>query len=84
MMLGNHGILVCAQSVAEAFDLTYYLERAARNLVLAYQTGQTLHVMTDAVAEKTAQEWEADRDQFHAHFAAMKQLLDEEDKSYRK
>ena len=84
MMLGNHGILVCAQTVAEAFDLTYYLERAARNLVLAYQTGQPLHMMTDAVAEKTAQEWEADRDQFHAHFAAMKQLLDEEDKSYRK
>ncbi len=84
MMLGNHGILVCAQSVAEAFDLTYYLERAARNLVLAYQTGQKLHVMTDAVAEKTAQEWEADRDQFHAHFEAMKNLLDKDDKSYRK
>ena len=84
MMLGNHGILICAETVAEAFDLTYYLERAARNLVLAYQTGQKLHVMTDAVAEKTAQEWEADRDQFHAHFSAMKQLLDLEDKSYRK
>ena len=84
MMLGNHGILVCAETVAEAFDLTYYLERACRNLVLAYQTGQKLHVMTDAVAEKTAQEWEADRDQFGAHFEAMKDILDKEDKSYRK
>lgn len=84
MLLGNHGILICAQSVAEAYDLTYYLERACQNLVLAYQTGQKLHVMTDAVAEKTAQEWEADRDQFHAHFAAMKTILDQEDKSYRK
>jgi ribulose-5-phosphate 4-epimerase/fuculose-1-phosphate aldolase len=84
MMMGNHGVLVCAETVAEAYDLTYYLERSCRNLVLAYQTGQKLHVMSDAVAEKTAQEWEVDREQFHAHFAAMKNLLDDEDRSYRK
>ena len=84
MVLGNHGILICAETVAEAYDLTYYLERACRNLVLAYQSGQKLHVMTDAVAEKTAQEWEADREQFQAHFEAMKTILDQEDKTYRK
>ncbi len=84
MMMGNHGVLVCAETVAEAFDLTYYLERACRNLVLAYQTGQKLHIMSDAVAEKTAREWDADREQFHAHFKEMKKLLDAEDKSYRK
>jgi ribulose-5-phosphate 4-epimerase/fuculose-1-phosphate aldolase len=82
MMLGNHGVLVCAPTVAEAFDLTYYLERACRNLVLAYQTGQPLHVMTPDVAEKTAREWEADRDQFHSHFAEMKAILDSQDPSY--
>jgi ribulose-5-phosphate 4-epimerase/fuculose-1-phosphate aldolase len=82
MMMGNHGVLVCAATVAEAYDITYYLERSARNLVLAYQTGQPLHVMSDAVAEKTAQEWESDRDQFHAHFAEMKTILDLEDPTY--
>lgn len=82
MMMGNHGVLICAPTVAEAFDLTYYLERACRNLVLAYQTGQPLHVMTPDVAEKTAREWEADRDQFHSHFAEMKAILDEQDPSY--
>jgi ribulose-5-phosphate 4-epimerase/fuculose-1-phosphate aldolase len=82
MMMGNHGVLVCAETVAEAFDLTYYLERACRNLVLAYSTGQKLHVMSPAVAEKTAQEWEADREQFKSHFAEMKQILDAEDPSY--
>jgi ribulose-5-phosphate 4-epimerase/fuculose-1-phosphate aldolase len=82
MMMGNHGVLVCASTVAEAYDLTYYLERACRNLVLAYQTGQPLHIMTPDVAEKTAQEWEADRDQFHVHFAEMKAILDAEDASY--
>jgi ribulose-5-phosphate 4-epimerase/fuculose-1-phosphate aldolase len=82
MMMGNHGVLICAASVAEAFDLTYYLERACRNLVLAYQTGQPLHVMSDAVAEKTAQEWEADRDQFNAHFAEMRAIMDAEGQDY--
>ena len=82
MMMGNHGIMVCASTVAEAFDLAYYFERACRNLVLAYSTGQKLHVMSPAVAEKTAQEWEADRDQFHSHFAEMKAILDAEDPSY--
>lgn len=83
MMMGNHGVLVCASTVAEAYDLTYYLERACRNLVLAYQTGQKLHVMSPDVAEKTAQEWEADREQFHSHFAEMKLLLDEECPDYK-
>lgn len=82
MMMGNHGILVCASTVAEAFDLTYYLERACRNLILAYSTGQKLHVMSPAVAEKTAQEWESDREQFKSHFAEMKEILDREDPSY--
>jgi ribulose-5-phosphate 4-epimerase/fuculose-1-phosphate aldolase len=82
MMMGNHGVLVCASTVAEAFDLTYYLERACRNLILAYSSGQKLNVMSPAVAEKTAQEWEADRDQFHSHFAEMKAILDEQDPSY--
>jgi ribulose-5-phosphate 4-epimerase/fuculose-1-phosphate aldolase len=82
MMMGNHGVLICASTVAEAYDLTYYLERACRNLVLAYQTGQPLHVMSADVAEKTAEEWEADRDQFHVHFAEMKSILDVEDASY--
>ena len=83
MMMGNHGILICAASVAEAFDLTYYLERACRNLVLAYQTGQKLHVMTPSVAENTAQEWEADREQFHSHFSEMKLILDANDPTYK-
>jgi ribulose-5-phosphate 4-epimerase/fuculose-1-phosphate aldolase len=84
LMMGNHGILICAETVAEAYDLTYYLERASQTLVQAYATGRQLHVMSDAVAEKTAQEWADDRDQFHAHFAEMKRVLDGQDKSYRK
>jgi ribulose-5-phosphate 4-epimerase/fuculose-1-phosphate aldolase len=83
MMMGNHGVLVCAATVAEAFDLTYYLERSCRTLVLAYQTGQELSILSDAVAEKTAQEWEIDREQFLSHFEEMKNILDGLDPSYK-
>ncbi len=83
MMMGNHGVLICAATVAEAFDLTYYLERSCRNLVLAYQTGQKLHVMSPEVAEKTAQEWEADREQFLSHFTEMKLIMDAQDPTYK-
>ena len=82
MMMGNHGVLICAATVAEAYDLTYYLERSCRNLVLAYQTGQPLHVMSAKVADKTAQEWEADREQFLTHFTEMKSILDATDAGY--
>jgi ribulose-5-phosphate 4-epimerase/fuculose-1-phosphate aldolase len=82
MMMGNHGVLVCAATVAEAFDLTYYLERSCKNLMLAYGSGQKLKVMSAAVAEKTAQEWESDREQFHSHFAEMKAILSAKDPSY--
>src|SRR5438128_4712775 len=42
MMLGNHGVLVVAGTVAEAFDDLYYLERACQTQVSAYSTGQPL------------------------------------------
>jgi ribulose-5-phosphate 4-epimerase/fuculose-1-phosphate aldolase len=82
MLLGNHGVLVCAATVAEAYDVTYYFERACRNLILAYQTGQPLNVMSHDVAEKTAREWENYGDHCVSHFAEMKLLLDREDSSY--
>jgi ribulose-5-phosphate 4-epimerase/fuculose-1-phosphate aldolase len=35
MILRNHGLLVCGESVAQTFDLMYYLERACRTQVSA-------------------------------------------------
>ena len=82
MMLGNHGVLVAAASVAEAFDELYYLERACQTLVLAYSTGQKLNVMPDEVAERTALGWEDYRGAAFSHFEEMKRLLDAKDPSY--
>jgi ribulose-5-phosphate 4-epimerase/fuculose-1-phosphate aldolase len=82
LMMGNHGVLVVGGSVAEAFDALYHLERASRTLVLAYGTGQPLHLLSAPIAEKTARSWEDDGDFARAHFAQMKRLLDAEEPGY--
>jgi ribulose-5-phosphate 4-epimerase/fuculose-1-phosphate aldolase len=82
MMMGNHGVLVVGKTVAEAFDVLYYLERACKTLVLAYSTGQKLNIMSDKVAEKTAREWEEYGDSMPVHLAEMKKILDTKDPSY--
>lgn len=82
MILGNHGVLIVAPTVAEAYDDLYYLERACQTLVLAYSTGQKLNVMPDELAERTARGWEEYPSYAGAHFAEMKALLDRSDPSY--
>jgi ribulose-5-phosphate 4-epimerase/fuculose-1-phosphate aldolase len=82
MTLGNHGVLVVAGTVAEAFDDLYYLERACQTLVLAYSTGQPLNVMSHEVAERTARGWEDYKGAAFAHFEEMKRILDARDPSY--
>lgn len=82
MMMGNHGVLIAAGTVAEAFDELYYLERACQTLMLAYSSGQKLNVMSDKVAEQTARDWDLYSDSAFAHFAEMKKVLDRKDPSY--
>jgi len=82
MMMGNHGVLIAAETVAQAFDDLFYLERACQTLVLAYSTGQKLNVMPAELAEKTARGWDNYKDSAFAHFAEMKRILDAKDPSY--
>jgi ribulose-5-phosphate 4-epimerase/fuculose-1-phosphate aldolase len=82
LMMGNHGVLVTASSIGEAFDDIYTLERSCQILVQAYATGQPLKVLPDEVAENTAQDWERITDFSIAHFEEMKRILDAEDPSY--
>ncbi len=82
MVMGNHGVLIIGQTVAEAFNRLYYFERAAETYIRALQTGQALRVLPDAIAEKTAQEWEAYPGFAEAHLREMKAILDEEGATY--
>jgi ribulose-5-phosphate 4-epimerase/fuculose-1-phosphate aldolase len=83
VIMGNHGVLVMADTVAEAFDNLYYLERACQTLVLAYSTGQKLKVLSHEIAEATARGWEEYKDAAYAHFDQLKAMLDAKDPSYK-
>ncbi|MEM6726982.1 MAG: class II aldolase and adducin N-terminal domain-containing protein [Pseudomonadota bacterium] len=82
MIMGNHGILIIGETVAETFNRMYYFERAAQTYILALQTGQPLRVLSDEVAEKTAQELETYPEQDARHLEELKAILDEEGSSY--
>ena len=82
MIMGNHGVMVIGDTVAETFNRLYYFERAAETYIRALQTGQPLRVLSDEVAEKTAQELEGYPEQDARHLAELKAILDEEGDTY--
>lgn len=82
MIMGNHGVLVIGDSVAVTFNRLYYFERAAETYIRALQTGQPLRVLSDEIAEKTAQELEEYPEQGERHMAELKAILDEEGSNY--
>ncbi|WP_424940091.1 class II aldolase and adducin N-terminal domain-containing protein [Aliiroseovarius sp. S253] len=82
MIMGNHGVLVIGDSVADTFNRLYYFERAAETYIRALQTGQPLRVLSDQIAEKTAQELENYPEQGDRHMAELKAILDEDGSNY--
>lgn len=82
MIMGNHGVLVIGDSVADTFNRLYYFERAAETYIRALQTGRPLRLLSDAIAEKTAREWEDYPDTAGAHLDELKAILDAEGSDY--
>ena len=82
MIMGNHGVMVIGDTVAETFNRMYFFERAAETYIRALQTGQPLRVLPDEIAEKTAQEVEEYPEQADRHLAELKAILDDEGSSY--
>ncbi|WP_343080254.1 class II aldolase and adducin N-terminal domain-containing protein [Ostreiculturibacter nitratireducens] len=82
MIMGNHGVLVVGDTVADTFNRLYYFERAAETYIRALQTGRPLRVLSDEVAEKTAREWE-DYPSTAEHFLAeIRTMLDADGADY--
>ncbi|MDO6461583.1 class II aldolase and adducin N-terminal domain-containing protein [Granulosicoccaceae sp. 1_MG-2023] len=81
LLMGNHGVMVTAPTVGEAFDDIWTLEWACKILVTAWSTGQPLKVLPDEVAEKTARDWEKITDFSIQHFEEMKALQIRKDPS---
>ena len=83
LMLANHGVIVAAPTVAEAFDDLYYLERAAQAQVIAMSTGRKLRLVGDNVAARTRDQMLKDGELYaRVHFDALCRILDRESPDY--
>jgi len=80
-MLRNHGVLVTGDSVAQAFERLYFLERACQVQVLALATGKPLGVLPEPVVRATLAQFAhcgdvGGQDRAQLHFEALKRMLD--------
>lgn len=82
LFLGNHGVIVVGETVAEAFDELYYLEKAAKVQVLALATGRPISIIDDETAALACKQWLEYPDAAKLHFDALRDILDHDDPSY--
>jgi ribulose-5-phosphate 4-epimerase/fuculose-1-phosphate aldolase len=73
--LGNHGVVVCGQRIAWAYDDLYYLERACMVQVLAQSTGRPLAPVNAALAARVGEQTRDERMQSDLLFEALRRTL---------
>ena len=73
--LGNHGVVVCGERMAHAYDDLYYLERACMVQVLAQSAGRPLIPVEAAIAERVREQTLSDRTQSDLFFEALRRTL---------
>ena len=76
LFLKNHGVIIAAPSIAEAWDDLYYLERAAQVQLLALATQRELKPVPHAIAQRAYEQMrEGDAQSARAHLtSAMRRL----------
>ena len=83
LLVGNHGVLVAADTVAAALDEMYYFERACETLMIAYASGKPLRIVSDNVATVTQQQWAEYGQLAIDHLSEVRAILDDEEPEYR-
>jgi len=89
LFMANHGVCVCGGSVAEAYDLLYYLERACQVQLYAMWTGRKLCHVRPEIVTHTLQQYDAvwraygNKPTYQHHFDALKRLLDRREPDYK-
>src|SRR5438132_14016528 len=76
LFMANHGVLVVGETVAEAYNRLYYLERTCQVQLYAMWTGRKLKHVPPAVVEHTLRQYAAPstyqgRPACEHHFAAL-------------
>ena len=87
LFMANHGIATVGETIADAYNLLYYLERAAQVQIYAMWTGQPLKQLPATVVEKTKRaiggaSFYKGPTPAQRHFNALKRLLDRKEPEY--
>ncbi|RMH50933.1 MAG: hypothetical protein D6686_05120 [Alphaproteobacteria bacterium] len=83
LVMGNHGVMVVGDGVADTLNRLIYFERACEVYLRALSTGRPLRILPDAVAEKTAREAEAYPGGGAPLLASIHRILIREGSDYR-
>jgi len=84
LFMKNHGVMVCAPNIAEAWDDLYYLERAAEVQLKAMSTGRRLLPVAPEVAAAAARQMRAgDPESARMHLESVRRVLDREGAGYK-
>lgn len=89
LFMANHGVLVCGETVAEAYDLLYYLERAAQVQLYAMWTGRKLRAARPEIVAHTIRQYQTASPSYgnkptaQHHFDALKRMLDRREPDYQ-
>lgn len=84
VFMQHHGVTVCGESVAYAFDDLYFVERSCMVQVLAQSTGGKLKRVPEHMVAEVARQIEGERQQSTLHFEALKRILDREQPGWSK
>lgn len=77
VFLGNHGVIVCGECMAHAYDDLYYLERACQLQGLAQSSGVALCPVEEGIAARVAEQTRGEREQSRLFFDALRRRLPE-------
>ena len=84
MILRNHGLLTCGETIGEAFILMYYLDKACKNQLDTMSTGLDTIVPSDNIMEFAAGQYEDPRFRLGKHeWPALLRLLDDKNSIYK-
>jgi len=87
LMMRNHGVLAVAETLPQAWERLYFLERAAQAQVLALSTGRALKLIPEPVVQATVAQFKSGGsvgglDRAELHFEALKRMLDRTSPDY--
>lgn len=81
--LANHGVITLGNTIGEAFNDMYFLEKAAQVQILAQSTGRPFREISRAILEKTKTQMDLINEDKETHFQTMLRILDKTEPDYK-